>query len=55
LKATEYRLVMSFLDLIDVQRPAERHHGAGRSIFARRIAIYEQARAKNPARWRSHS
>lgn len=32
--------------------PAERHHGADHSIFARRIAVYEQARAKHPARWR---
>ena len=31
--------------------PAERHCGADRAIFAARIALYEQARAKHPARW----
>ena len=31
--------------------PAQRHQGADRAIFAKRIAVYEQARAKYPARW----
>ena len=31
--------------------PAQRHQGADRAIFAKRIAVYEQARAKHPARW----
>ncbi|PJF45861.1 MAG: IS3 family transposase, partial [Candidatus Thermofonsia Clade 3 bacterium] len=31
--------------------PAERHRGADSAIFARRTALYEQARAKHPARW----
>jgi len=31
--------------------PAERHRGAESAIFARRIAVYEAARAKHPARW----
>ena len=31
--------------------PAERHCGADRTIFAARMAVYEQARAKHPARW----
>jgi transposase InsO family protein len=32
--------------------PAERHHGADHTIFARRVDVYEHARAKHPARWR---
>jgi len=31
--------------------PAQRHCGDDRAIFARRIGVYEQARAKHPARW----
>ena len=31
--------------------PAERHRGDDRAIFTRRTALYEQARAKHPARW----
>jgi len=31
--------------------PAERHRGADRTIFANRTAVYEQARATQPARW----
>jgi transposase InsO family protein len=31
--------------------PAERHAGHDAAIFAQRIALYEQARAKHPARW----
>ena len=31
--------------------PAERHAGKERNIFAKRIAVYAQARAKHPARW----
>jgi transposase InsO family protein len=31
--------------------PAERHCGADRTIFAARSDLYEQARAKHPARW----
>lgn len=31
--------------------PAERHRGADRAIFAQRLAVYEQARTKHPARW----
>lgn len=31
--------------------PAQRHAGEERNIFAQRIAVYEQARAKNPERW----
>lgn len=31
--------------------PAERHRGADSAIFARRTALYEQARAKYPNRW----
>jgi transposase InsO family protein len=31
--------------------PAERHHGEDQAIFARRLAVYEQARAKHPTRW----
>lgn len=31
--------------------PAERHSGADRAIFTARSVIYEQARAKHPARW----
>lgn len=31
--------------------PAERHRGDDQAIFARRIKLYEQARAKHPARW----
>lgn len=31
--------------------PAERHHGADKTIFTKRIALYERARAKQPARW----
>jgi putative transposase len=33
--------------------PAQRHCGADQSIFAKRVAVYEQARKKHPARWRS--
>jgi putative transposase len=32
--------------------PAERHRGTDHTIFARRTAVYEQARARHPARWR---
>lgn len=35
--------------------PAERHHGEDRAIFAKRSALYEQARAKHPARWSGNS
>lgn len=31
--------------------PAERHSGVDRTIFAKRTALYEQARATHPARW----
>jgi transposase InsO family protein len=31
--------------------PAQRHRGEERSLFAQRTALYEQARAKHPARW----
>lgn len=31
--------------------PGERHRGDDQAIFARRIAVYEQARAKHPTRW----
>jgi putative transposase len=31
--------------------PAERHRGEDHAIFAKRIAVYEQARAKHPKRW----
>lgn len=31
--------------------PVERHAGKDSAIFARRIAVYEAARAKNPERW----
>lgn len=31
--------------------PTERHRGADRAIFAKRMTVYEQARAKHPARW----
>jgi putative transposase len=31
--------------------PAERHTGADRAIFSARSAVYEQARARHPARW----
>lgn len=31
--------------------PAERHAGADSAIFARRIAVYETARQRHPARW----
>jgi transposase InsO family protein len=31
--------------------PAERHRGTDSVIFARRTALYEQVRAKHPARW----
>lgn len=31
--------------------PAQRHDGADRIIFAKRLAVYKQARAKHPARW----
>lgn len=31
--------------------PSERHRGIDRTIFAARRVIYEQARAKHPARW----
>lgn len=31
--------------------PAERHHGADQRILAKRIALYERARARHPARW----
>lgn len=31
--------------------PAERHAGKESNIFARRIAVYEAARARNPERW----
>lgn len=31
--------------------PAERHCGADVAIFARRIEVYEAARARNPERW----
>ena len=31
--------------------PAERHRGEDRAIFAKRKAVYEEARATHPARW----
>lgn len=31
--------------------PGERHRGEDTRIFAKRIAVYEQARAKHPRRW----
>jgi len=31
--------------------PDERHRGDDQAIFAQRIKLYEQARAKHPARW----
>lgn len=31
--------------------PAQRHRGEDRSLLAQRTALYEQARAKHPARW----
>lgn len=31
--------------------PAERHRGEDRAIFAKRRAVYEQARTKHPTRW----
>lgn len=31
--------------------PSQRHRGADTAIFIKRIALYEQARAKHPARW----
>ena len=31
--------------------PAERHAGADAAIFAQRIAVYETARSRHPARW----
>ena len=31
--------------------PAQRHCGEDATIFARRVTVYEQARAKHPARW----
>ena len=33
--------------------PAQRHRGADQSIFAKRVAVYEQARKKYPLRWRA--
>lgn len=32
--------------------PVQRHCGADRSIFAHRVAVYERARKRYPARWR---
>jgi len=32
--------------------PVQRHRGVDRSIFAKRLAVYEQARRRHPARWR---
>lgn len=34
--------------------PAQRHRGDDAAIFAKRVTVYEQARAKQPARWRGH-
>lgn len=31
--------------------PAQRHQGDDAAIFAKRVTVYEQARAKHPARW----
>lgn len=31
--------------------PSQRHSGVDQAIFAKRTAVYEQARAKNPQRW----
>ncbi len=31
--------------------PAQRHAGEEKNIFAQRIAVYTQARAKHPGRW----
>lgn len=31
--------------------PVERHRGDDAAIFAKRVTVYEQARAKHPARW----
>jgi putative transposase len=31
--------------------PAQRHRGDDAAIFAKRVTVYEQARAKHPARW----
>lgn len=33
--------------------PAQRHCGEDRSIFAHRVAVYERARKRHPARWRA--
>lgn len=33
--------------------PAQRHCGSDGSIFAKRVAVYDQARKKHPARWRA--
>ena len=31
--------------------PAERHRGVDQQVLARRHALYQQARARNPGRW----
>jgi putative transposase len=36
---------------IQFATPAQRHNGEDRAILERRQAVYEAARAKNPARW----
>jgi putative transposase len=35
--------------------PAQRHAGEDRAILAARHALYEQARARHPARWSAHT
>jgi transposase InsO family protein len=35
--------------------PAQRHSGEDRALLARRHAVYQSARARNPARWSRHT
>lgn len=40
---------------IQFATPAQRHQGEDRAILARRQAVYEAARTKNPARWTNNT
>jgi transposase InsO family protein len=40
---------------IQFATPAQRHNGEDRAILTQRQAVYEAARAKNPARWRNNT
>ena len=40
---------------IQFATPAQRHNGEDQAILAQRQAVYETARAKNPARWRKNT